>query len=79
MMDFLGEKHMENNLFKHLKSKNISLCKFAEMIKFDRSQVSHVARRTRPGSRRLIRAIVEATEGACQESDFIMSEKKAGK
>jgi len=70
---------MENKLLIYLKSKNMSIRQFADLIKFDYSQICHVARRNKAGSRRIIRAIIEGTEGACQESDFILSAKKAGK
>lgn len=60
-------------IFKYLKEKGIPISKFAKMIGYQRVNLSLVMKRQKSGSRRMIRAIIDATGGEVDESDFIIS------
>ncbi len=63
----------------YLKSKNMTITQFCTIVNYERKHLTDVLKRRARASRRMINAIVEASNGELQTSDFLMVERDMNK
>ncbi len=68
---------MENpKVEQFLKSKNLSIAKFSKKINYEKKHLGNVLARRSKASMRMVNAIIHASDGAFDVSDFILSDRE---
>lgn len=60
-------------IVEYLEKNNITLAAFSEKVGYHRMHLTYIFKKKKPGSPRVIRSIIEATNGYVSEDDFIVS------
>lgn len=65
----------EFRTIKYLKSQGMTITSFSKKTGVSPIFLSYILKKRRPASPRMVRLLIEATNGALDESDFIISSK----